>query len=73
MKSLNVLNKTWQIGDNRDLTEDQLKSAAAADLYDSYDQTYVIDKLKWKSSGRAANADGSMVNTLVARKEAADD
>jgi len=73
MKSLNVLNKTWRVGDARDLTDQQLKSAAEADLYDSYDQTYVIDKLKWKIAGRMANPDGSTLYTLVAVKEAADD
>jgi hypothetical protein len=72
MKSLNVLNKSWRIGDTRDLTDQQLKSAAEADLYDSYDQTYVIDNLKWKIAGRMANPDGSTVYTLVAVKEAND-
>jgi len=70
MKSLNVLNKSWRPGDNREVTEDQLKSAANADLYDSYDQTYILDRLKWKIAGRMANADGSTVYTLVAVKEA---
>jgi len=72
MKSLNVLNKNWQIGDSRDITEQQLKSAAGSDLYDSYDQTYIMDKLKWKIAGRMANSDGSTIYTLVAVK-AADD
>ena len=72
MKSLNVLNKSWRIGDNRDLTEDQLESLAEANFYDSYDQTYVIDKLKWKIAGRLANADGSTLYSIVAVKEADD-
>lgn len=72
MKSLNVLNKTWRIGDTRDLTDQQLKSASEADLYDSYDQTYVIDNLKWKIAGRMANADGTTLYTVVAVKAAKD-
>jgi hypothetical protein len=72
MKSLNVLNKSWRIGDTRDLTDRQLKSAAEDDLYDSYDQTYVIDNMKWKIAGRMANSDGSTAYTLVAVKEAND-
>jgi len=71
MKSLNVLNKTWRIGDTRDLTDQQLKSASDADLYDSYDQTYIIDNLKWKVAGRIANSDGSTIYTLIAVKDAA--
>jgi len=71
MKSLNVLNKTWRIGDTRDLTDQQLKSASDADLYDSYDQTYLIDNLKWKVAGRIANSDGSTIYTLIAVRDAA--
>ena len=70
MKSLDVLNKTWRIGDNRDLTEQQLKSLRESDVYDSYDQTYVIDNLKWKLAGRVANSDGSTLYTLIAVKGA---
>jgi len=73
MKSLNVLNKNWRIGDTRELTDQQLKTAAESDFYDSYDQTYVIDNLKWKIAGRMANRDGSTLYTLVAVKEATDD
>jgi hypothetical protein len=72
MKSLNILNKSWTIGDSRDLTEDQLKLAVAADLYDSYDQTYVLDELKWKIAGRVAHPDGSTNYTLVAVRRADD-
>ena len=72
MKSLNVLNKSWRIGDNRELTEQQLKSLAEADHYDSYDQTYVIDNLRWKIAGRVANSDGSTLYSLVAAIEADD-
>jgi hypothetical protein len=70
LKSLNVLNKSWRIGDNRDLTEEQLKSLGDLNRYDSYDQTYVIDDLKWKIAGRIANADGSTLYTLIAIKAA---
>jgi hypothetical protein len=71
MKSLNVLNNQWQLGDNRDLTEQQLKSLGALNLYDSYDQTYLMDDLKWKIAGRIASSDGSTLYTLVAVKAAA--
>jgi hypothetical protein len=71
MKSLNVLKKSWRIGDNRELTEQQLKSLGESNLYDSYDQTYVIDRLKWKIAGRIANSDGSTLYTLIAVRDAA--
>jgi hypothetical protein len=71
MKSLNILNKSWRIGDNRELTDQQLKSLGESNLYDSYDQTYVIDGLKWKIAGRMANSDGSTLYTLIAVKDAA--
>jgi hypothetical protein len=71
MKSLNILNKSWRIGDNRELTDQQLKSLGESNLYDSYDQTYVIDSLKWKIAGRMANSDGSTLYTLIAIRDAA--
>jgi len=67
-KSLKVLspNRTWRIGDSRDLDELQLRSLEEPDTYDSYDQTYILDGLKWKIAGRMANRDGSTQYTLIA-------
>jgi hypothetical protein len=70
MKSLNVLNKSWKIGDTRDVTSVQMDGLVDAGLYDSYDQTYQLDNLKWKVAHRVANPDGSTVYALVAVDEA---
>jgi hypothetical protein len=70
MASLNVLNKNWRIGDTRELTELEIKAIRAEDLYDSYDQTYVLDNFKWKIAHRIANKDGSTLYTLTAVDEA---
>jgi hypothetical protein len=70
MKSLNILDKTWKLGDTRDVTKDQMDSLVDAGLYDSYDQTYELDNLKWKVAHRVANADGSTIYTLAAVDEA---
>jgi len=70
MKSLNVLNRTWKIGDTRDLTKDQMDGLADGGFYDSYDQTYEIDALKWKLAHHVANPDGSAIYTLEAVEEA---
>jgi hypothetical protein len=65
MKQLNVLNRSWQIGDTIEVTGEQLEKMTA-DLYDSYDQTYVFDKMKWKLLHHIAHADGSTIYTLAA-------
>jgi hypothetical protein len=70
MKSLNVLNRSWKIGDTRDLTKEQMDGLTDAGLYDSYDQTYELDSLKWKVAHRVANPDGSTIYTLAAVDEA---
>ena len=70
MKSLNELNKTWSVGDTRDLTKDQMDSLVDGGFYDSYDQTYELDHLKWKVAHHVANPDGSAIYTLAAVEEA---
>jgi hypothetical protein len=65
-----VLNKNWKLGDTRELTEHQIKAIMDEDLYDSYDQTYLLDKFKWKVAHRVANIDGSTLYTLTAVAEA---
>ncbi|HKV38092.1 MAG TPA: hypothetical protein VJX67_02675 [Blastocatellia bacterium] len=66
MKSLNILTKEWKAGDTREVTQDQLAKMRDADLYDSYDQTYHVDGLKWKIIHKVAMADGSTLYTLEA-------
>lgn len=70
MKPLNVLNRKWKVGDTRDVSEDQLDALADGGVYDSYDQTYEIDGLKWKIVHRVARPDGSTTHTLSAIEEA---
>ncbi|MGH9761066.1 MAG: hypothetical protein ACREAC_09505 [Blastocatellia bacterium] len=69
MKSMNVLNKTWKVGDKREVTEDQMKGLIDLDLYDSYDQTYLIDRLKWKVRHRVVSSDASTAYTMEAIEE----
>ena len=69
MKSMNVLNKTWEVGDTREVTEDQIKGLVDRDLYDSYDQTYLIDRLKWKVVHRVVRSEGSAIYTMEAIEE----
>lgn len=66
MKSMNVLNKSWKVGDTREVTEDQMKGLVDRDLYDSYDHMYLVDGLKWKVVHRVVSADGSTIYTLTA-------
>jgi hypothetical protein len=70
MNPLNVLNRTWKLGDTRDLTDQQLEHLIDEGLYDSYDQTYEIDGLKWKVAHRVAHPDGSTIWTLTAVESA---
>jgi|GEM_PF-1120567 len=71
MKSLNVLNKrSWNVGDTREATKEQLDKLVVAGLYNSYDKVYIIDNLKWKIIHWVANEDGSSVYTLSAVEEA---
>ena len=70
MKSLNVLNKTWKVGDTREVSEDQMDALIDRDLYDSYDQTYELDNLKWKVAHHVAYPDGTATYTLAAVDEA---
>jgi hypothetical protein len=66
MADLNVLKKDWKIGDTRELTEHQIRAVMDEGMYDSYDQTYLLDKFKWKIAHRVANIDGSTLYTLTA-------
>ena len=70
MKRLDVLNKTWRVGDTIEVTKEQMDSLVDAGLYESYDQSYQIGDLKWKVTHRVANPDGSTVYTLTAVDEA---
>jgi hypothetical protein len=71
MKSLKVVNpRAWKIGDTRDVTEDEIEKMIDADLYDSYDQTYELDNLRWKVTHRVAHPDGSTLYAMTAIEEA---
>jgi hypothetical protein len=66
MKSLNVLNQKFAVGDTVDMTREQLDRLIDEGKYDSYDQSYEFSGFKWKVAHRIANADGSTTYTLVA-------
>lgn len=71
MKSLNVLNQKFGIGDTVEATREQLDQLTDQGCYDSYDQSYEFNGLRWKVLHRVANADGSTLYTLVAESATA--
>lgn len=54
----NVIKKNWQVGDQREVPAAAVDALRGTDAYDSYEQVYHIDGLRWRLEGRISRADG---------------
>ena len=55
---------TWDVGDTRQLEDQDLDQLSESDAYDSYDQTYVVDGARWKIIEEIHRANGHSEYTL---------
>lgn len=60
----NVIPKTWRVGDQREVPASALDALRGTEAYDSYEQLYLIDGLRWRVEGKLSRADGKSFYVL---------
>lgn len=53
-----IVQGTYRVGDAREAPTRALDALRGTDAYDSYDQVYLIDGLRWRVEGKINRADG---------------
>lgn len=55
---LKVVKTHWKVGDQREVPAPALDALRGTDAYDSYEQLYFLEGLRWRVEGQISRPDG---------------